>query len=330
VIAHRGVRRGFTLVELLVVIAIIGILIALLLPAVQAAREAARRISCTNNAKQLALALHNYHQLNKMFPINWGDSRSLNAGTQIESNNDQYNGHSWLTAILPYVEEEALYDTIECGQPIGWTNSASVQPNKLALQRQIATFRCPSDIPKGTMPQAMYNGALDVGVTNYKACAGSNWEHSPNRTRKQDRGYKGRNANQYNGLDKGDGIICRGAANNANGNPTVTAIRDIRDGTVHTFALGEAVPKWCNWSAWYWWNGSTATCAIPLNYEVAGTSPRNNAGDWQNNYSFMSRHSGGANFGMCDGSVRFISEEIDTATYLGLATIDGKEILGEY
>ena len=89
-------RRGFTLVELLVVIAIIGILVALLLPAVQAAREAARRMQCTNNVKQLVLAMHNYHDVHNMFPINYG-------GDPAQLYSRLATGHSWLTMALPFI-----------------------------------------------------------------------------------------------------------------------------------------------------------------------------------------------------------------------------------
>ena len=115
-------RRGFTLVELLVVIAIIGILVALLLPAVQAAREAARRMSCSNNIKQIGLAMHNYHDVHKKFPyaqlyygIHDGDPTSNNGGT----------GFGWSYFILPFVEQENLYDRFDQNQVIGDTANSN-------------------------------------------------------------------------------------------------------------------------------------------------------------------------------------------------------------
>ena len=101
---HHSHRRGFTLVELLVVIAIIGILIALLLPAVQAAREAARRMQCTNNLKQLALACHNHHDTNGELP----------SGTMCDPSRGSF-GFSWIAQVLPHIEMESLYDTCEVG-----------------------------------------------------------------------------------------------------------------------------------------------------------------------------------------------------------------------
>jgi hypothetical protein len=100
---------------------------------------------------------------------------------------------------------------------------------------------------------------------------------------------------------------------------------DIHDGPSKTFFLGEAVPEWCGWSLWFWFDGSTATCGIPLNFRLTAIQPQNNSTDWQDTYGFMSRHRGGANFAMCEGSTHFISEQIDFQLYRALATIDGTE-----
>jgi len=346
---HRT-GRGFTLVELLVVIAIIGILIALLLPAVQAAREAARRIKCRNNAKQIALAMHSYHSLHKMFPINWGGNLATDGSCE---------GNSWLSMILPHIEQEPLFDMIVFGEAINFQDPITGnQPNLVALKYAISSFRCPSDFHEGVMDtQGIMSGQL-VGVTNYKAVAGSNHignsqglyanckqdpchpNGNPHNTGAPK--YGGRNPNVLNGDDWGDGVICRGY--NAppvpppagyvpvpcDGKPILTAVRDIRDGTANTFAVGEAVPAWCNWSAWFWWDGVTASCAIPLNYEVPGTTRASNRGVREDTYCFMSKHGVGAHFGMCDGSVSFISNEVDLYTYHALGTIDGKELMGEF
>ena len=99
----------------------------------------------------------------------------------------------------------------------------------------------------------------------------------------------------------------------------------ILDGTSNTFAVGEAVPRWCTHTWWWWFNGTTATCGVPLNYKSiniqtnAAATLETRWGDWGNNYSFMSRHPGGANFGLCDGSVAFVSETIDLTVYRHLA-----------
>ncbi len=314
---NRGVR-AFTLVELLVVISIIGILIALLLPAVQAAREAARRASCQNKIKQLGLALQNYHALRKEFPNNWGDG----------GRGPEY-GHSWISRILHQIEQVPLYDSILFDQPLN--------DNLLVAKTPLDDLYCPSDSHDGTMTN-QYMGSGGMGelwaVTNYKACAGANWgslSGSDHSYKQADDGYGGRNFNSNNGLDFGDGIICRGLYDpGASSSSTAkriykTAMFEIRDGTANTFAIGEAVPEFCSWSAWYSYDGVTATCSIPLNYKK--TNDPDFDDDMANNYGFRSRHTSGANFGMCDASVHFIVNTIDPKVYRGLATIDGGEIV---
>jgi len=314
---NRG-RRAFTLIELLVVIAIIGILIALLLPAVQAAREAARKAKCNNNVKQLCLALQNYHNLHKMFPINWG-APPTGVTTR---------GHSWMSMILPLVEQEELYKLINFEGVLG--------QNQRAANRSVSAFHCPSDTHEGTLD----NQVLCSGVTNYKAVAGSNWEGTSSAMFRwakvdarnppyPDATYFGRNYLEYDGFDHGDGWCCRGQAM-PNGRPWPTAIMQVKDGTAHTFAVGEAVPLWCNWSTWFFFDASTATCAIPLNWKAPGSTYEEMAAIQQDSYSFKSRHSGGANFGFLDGHTKFVSQDIDLHTYRTLATIDGNELPDEW
>jgi len=307
----RG-RQGFTLVELLVVITIIGILIALLLPAVQAAREAARRIQCTNNLKQLALALHTYHDKHKMFPVNYGNCSQVSCFDV-----NLATGHSWLTGALTYIEQRALYEQIHFEGPA----SVLVDPDNEAISMTVVSaFLCPSDSNrKGAMNGRSNDGKnLYRAVTNYKAVAGANWGWG-NFVVSQP---TGRWPGSTDGLDHGNGIICR---NGSSLLENITGLADIRDGTSNTFAIGESVPAWCTHTWWYWWNASTATCAIPLNYQVGQINMEKSAGDWSNNYSFLSRHPGGAGFGMCDGSVTYISDNIDINIYRSLATINGGE-----
>jgi prepilin-type N-terminal cleavage/methylation domain-containing protein/prepilin-type processing-associated H-X9-DG protein len=152
-----SVRRGFTLVELLVVIAIIGILIALLLPAVQAAREAARRTQCNNNLKQVGLALHNYHDSFKSFPPTavWGAFDPANP-TQQQS---PYHP-TWLTMILPHMEQQPLYDTVNFDLPMYGQQVTSTQ---------VGTLQCPSDT------QLDLSSQRNIAYTNYAASEGYHW-----------------------------------------------------------------------------------------------------------------------------------------------------------
>ena len=140
-------RKGFTLVELLVVIAIIGILIALLLPAVQAAREAARRIQCANHFKQIGVALHNYHASKRLFPpgqIFWQYDQAASCGPKPTPN---YFGWGWSTFIMPYIGEQAVYDQINFEPPGSAPHCCDyVQPcNYKAMGTRIDTYLCPSD-----------------------------------------------------------------------------------------------------------------------------------------------------------------------------------------
>ena len=301
-------QRAFTLVELLVVITIIGILIALLLPAVQAAREAARRAQCVNNLKQMMLGMHNYHQSQNMFPINFGGNQQYNSSA---------TGHSWITGLLPYIEQQPLYNLIDFKQPLSYAANTTVS------KTPVAAFLCPSDSTrKGTMT-GVANLGDERAITNYKACAGSNWNAGDHT------GVScptGRWRGDSNGLDRGNGIICRNADNQV-GN--YTGIAEIRDGTSNTFAIGECVPSWCQHTWWYWFNGCTATCGIPLNYRKGQGDVFLVAqwGDWGRNYSFFSQHPSGANFALCDGSVKFVQEAIDINLYRAMATISGNETL---
>ncbi len=320
--SRNQTRRAFTLVELLVVIAIIGILIGLLLPAVQMVREAVRRASCANNIRQLTTAMQKYEARCGYFPINYGYRSSQGSGN--------LRGHSWLTMILNDLGENALEDKIAYGKPLGYTlyskDKVLIKSNFTVAQDSVPTFTCPSDTHDGTMDLPLFASGGPVGVTNYKAVAGSNWAYGPFKHRKENYNIRfGRSWKDYNGFDRGDGIICRGES----GVITTTMAEVQRfDGNSNTLAIGEAVPEWCQWSAWYWHAGATATCAIPINYQDPNNPVRReNAHAFQVNYSFMSRHSGGANFGMCDGSGQFINEGIELRTYHDLATLDGREVI---
>ena len=151
-------RTGFTLVELLVVIAIIGILIALLLPAVQAAREAARRSQCTNNLKQIGLALQNYHDTFKTFP-------PVSIFGQAGPYPQRAYHHTWCTAILPFMEQQPLYDSVDLRLPAWGASKQAI------VGTVVPAFLCPSDLELGMDPSQTHG----IAITNYVASEGYHW-----------------------------------------------------------------------------------------------------------------------------------------------------------
>jgi prepilin-type N-terminal cleavage/methylation domain-containing protein/prepilin-type processing-associated H-X9-DG protein len=311
---HRNLvrrRAAFTLVELLVVIAIIGVLVALLLPAVQAAREASRRSQCSNNLRQLAIAMHNYHDVQLAFPINY---RPVAGGT-----------YSWMQAILPFIEQANLYQQITIGGTVSLANNTQV------ANTPIKTFRCPSD---GLTRNGMMNNASDGGgtkaVTNYKASCGAAWTwvivNLDN--------ARWPNDNPPNALLHCDGLLCSNSYSSPATLPAdlmknMTRFSTITDGTSNSFAIGEAIPAWSQWCWWYNQNAAVATCGIPLNYRRGIDKLDQFASSWQRNYSFYSLHPAGANFAMCDASVRFVPDNISTVTYRALATVEAGETIAD-
>jgi prepilin-type N-terminal cleavage/methylation domain-containing protein/prepilin-type processing-associated H-X9-DG protein len=318
---HPSLRRGFTLVELLVVIAIIGILIALLLPAVQAAREAARRMHCTNNVKQLVLGLHNYHGSYKQFPL-------------IIASHPDYTRTAkpggWMQAMLPFIEQKPLFDRIDPNQPIGDKNNRTV--NTDVAQTPVSGFLCPSDnTDGGVMLGTRYVPDTPWAVTNYTASLGSQWLRGDAAC--QHNWPFGRGAGGDGVLTGNNGFLTYFITTDLNTRFN-THLSDITDGTSNTFALGEIVPKWRAHCAWYW--GATMSPAgCPMNYKSdairANSTARTLETDWlvgwQNNYGFYSRHDGGVNFGFADGSVKFISQTINLTTYRMLANISDRQAI---
>ena len=315
--------EGFTLVELLVVIAIIGILVALLLPAVQSAREAARRMSCSNNLKNISLGMLNHVDTKEYFPYSWFDD---NWGASSWSK-------SWAIHLLPYVEEKSIQALVDPEKPNDYQGDGY---DHLAAQKNVLPlFLCPS---AGTeqFVQDGPAGPSSVAVTNYLGCAGSNWEggwstdgagnpwHYPSPA--------GRFQGSTHGHEHGNGIIWRGSVYTVDWSRELgleerkeksrTELRQIIDGTSHTFAVGEAVDQWAKERFWFYAYSSFGSCAMPPNYHKPGVDPIANAGDWPNTWGFHSKHPGGVSFAMCDGSVHFVNDNIDLQTYRNLAHID--------
>jgi prepilin-type N-terminal cleavage/methylation domain-containing protein/prepilin-type processing-associated H-X9-DG protein len=339
---------GFTLVELLVVIAIIGILIALLLPAVQAAREAARRMSCTNHLKQVTLALHNFHDSHQEFPIG---SPSKTCSGYEEIGGWQYR---WgpMAMLTPYMEQFNLYESLNLDVPLYGHEGApqrgpgyGVHPSNLEpVSQEIGFFYCPSDRQEKVVPAG---AETDWAAGNYLAC----W---------------GRSAPTPSGtaiFDDADGLFNSSSA---------VRFAEVTDGTSQTAAFSESLlpdpnmssgtvlteqnkdvvivggrsrgdPKlsveWCSrfgqpiasqprrttrwvdgfilYTAYYhWWEPNSR---IP---DCAKWAPLRSL--WQ---MARSRHPGGVNVGFVDGSVRFVSETIDLDTWRAIGSRNGGEVV---
>ena len=302
-------RVGFTLVELLVVIAIIGILIALLLPAVQAAREAARRSQCTNNLKQLGLGFHNYHDTNKTFPSSILPSDS--------NNNGSTHYMIWSGMLLPFIEQAPLWNNIT---PKGSTTLWTGNNLTLLQQAKIAGYMCPSapeanqpfDDGRGVNPR--YHSNYNVSVSGLMGCTmctggGDTWEQHFD-----DWGGVGGTDSRYDG------------AFHAREFRAMT-FADIVDGTSNTIFAGEV----CQVQ----YNGRTNQYIY-----IGGINPNDEFGRWSSTTgiqmnspdtdqrgrsAFRSRHPGGAQFLLGDGSCKFIAETIDRVTYAWLGTRNGGE-----
>ena len=306
----RPNRGGFTLIELLVVIAIIGILVGLLLPAVQAAREAARRMSCSNNLKQLVLGIHNYESAFKQLPPGYlhkpGPPGPLHAANHM--------GFAWGSMILPQIEQPGLFDQFDFTRPV------FDDANLIARETSIATFLCPSD----TYSEDSYVVRDDTVVPNERYSAASyaaNWGPSTATVNLDDTPLAS------------EGVFYRNSH---------TKFRDILDGLANTLALGERtngpLPV------------STPSPGGHSQFETAWSAAVREVTDLADDHGHMvlfetqfrpnqldgddkglsAPHVGLCQFAICDGSVRAITAQIDEDVYNALATRRGKEVIEEY
>lgn len=330
----RRHRLGFTLVELLVVIAIIGILIALLLPAVQAAREAARRSQCQNNLKQLGLAMHNYHDSNKWLPPGIG-----------------INGCCWGTwqpILLPYLEQEAMGQLYQnwggedvgsaCGG-VGGPRYSSAPNTTNVCNKRFETLTCPSDIPNAPFSNLTnHNYAVNFGNTSY----GRHAVLPPGATGPNAVRYAGAPFKPAIGLDPDQ---CQRVISEGNfkvrpqrGIP----LRDILDGTSNTLMMAEVLQgQGRDLRGFTWWGDATQFTTYlapnsPLPDRIYTASYCNNQPKMNlpcavssstdpTMFASRSRHPGGVQVVLCDGSARFVRTTVSILVWRGASTSQGTE-----
>jgi prepilin-type N-terminal cleavage/methylation domain-containing protein/prepilin-type processing-associated H-X9-DG protein len=318
--SSRG-ERAFTLIELLVVIAIIAVLIALLLPAVQAAREAARRTYCTNNLKQIGLAMHGYHYVWHSFPPAYLARRV----TDLELG----GGWAWGTLILPYLEQKPVYDAANFDLGFG---EVSAPPGYLGLYENgtvrrisVSTFLCPS--------AGGGEGLIDLGRGSSKV-SGSPGQYIASA------GWMDSSQSQI----KGTGVLYPNSR---------VAIGDVGDGTSATLMIGErsrnlADAAWsgvfgshsepaplCTKASWpvescvglmFLLMGRTGPSSDILSGAIPGGNTPNHPGAGAD--GFWSRHPGGCQFLLCDGSVRFMKETLAPQVFRALGSRADGEVIG--
>lgn len=303
--------NGFTLIELLVVIAIIGVMVALLLPAVQAAREAARRMQCSNNLKQMGLAFHNYHSVFNRFPVGGaGVVSATNAAIRSRWR------PSWGSTILPFMEQQPLYDRLNLDVPF------IDEVNHVGGRELVPTYLCPT-APKQVLTRP--NGdTLQSSVLFGRTDYGGNYGERGLRC------YPQTNcANSYPGATGGRGVLLFGA-------DAQIGMRDVTDGSSQTIVLGEA-PEALH-SIWIG-HKNLFDQSVPINEKVRSgsrwqscglpfKSPRGDFCDF--GQEFHSYHSGGAMFLMLDSSGRFVSQTIDVTVFAALLSRSGGEVVGDF
>lgn len=317
--------RAFTLVELLVVIAIIGVLVSLLLPAVQAAREAARRGQCSNNLKNIALAIQGFHESKGHLPY------SVNPFDQTPTRYASYTGKGWIVDILPFVEQQSLYEQLRPGfdNPGDASNDFTENGDTGGMRRleirdaiatQLQLLACPSDDSVDTLNNEMwYFQGIRAGVTSYKGVLGDHvvWPGSTIHR-------EGSLPDCHHNPRGCNGVFWRFAF------VEPIEFRQVTDGLSNTLFVGEDVVSQDYHAAAYFADGDWASCNVPLNFFLPNLTDEEIKLQWFNTRGFKSLHPGGAQFAKGDGSVIFLQETIDHNTYRSLSTRAGEELTFAY
>lgn len=297
----KDFRSGFTLIELLVAISIIGILIALLLPAVMQAREAARRLSCKNRIKQIGLALHNYESSFQSFPPGYVSRQRLNSFNDWCRTGATNNGAPWTTLTLPYLDESNRYHQFvfeEDFTPGGGNAGSSANHGQWILS--LTKFQCPSD-PNSDSSRNNSNYVGVQGGGDKPACIGGSLSR----------------------LFYLNGVFYHNSH---------TRFRDISDGQANTFLVGETKYQSTNMG----WASTAKLDFLGLPFTIAAakepinSSQYNPTGWEQVSIMFGSQHTGGCHFCLADGSVQFVSENINISVYQQLAIRNDGEPVGGF
>ncbi|MEX0794021.1 MAG: DUF1559 domain-containing protein [Pirellulaceae bacterium] len=328
--------RGFTLVELLVVIAIIGVLVALLLPAVQQAREAARRMQCSNHMKQLGLALHNYHDTYGKLPYNQHPDVGSGANKQ--------RGPSFFVRLLPFIEQGAAYDQMVFGGD--WSMQDGPSPNAdLINGLVIAGLHCPSSpLPETEVQSTASNGEIELQVANYIGIMGTSWIGGTLDVPATEDSFP----NAY-GSAVVNGMIVpvyppSPAHDDAGGNGV--SLKNALDGTSNTMILteqsdyfmtaaGTKVSRRSGGHAGRAWNGGGnyadwSQNVTTVRYPIASEGEWGNQENYHRHVPPISAHPGGVMITLTDGSIRFFGETVDFAILTALCHRQDGAVLGEY